>query len=271
MKKPTAVTTEFSVERLEKALFLRLVRGEFRAGDILPSKDRLAQMYGVSPTTIAAALGRLISRGLLIRRDGVGIVVAELLETCEIDVMIRLMSSSGDARALELEVQLLDLLALNCREVVFRAVACRTDEHLTWFSHFLRTLCDRIELGAHVDYVADAHFQLLRVLSAASGSVAFTVLLNSFRHYLRGAGGIELFNPDAWRQFEEALKVKDAHRCQQIIQRCFDVRTARVLALLETYGGSNSEGGASSAVTTTASAVPTQPDPPESTDPEKGP
>jgi DNA-binding FadR family transcriptional regulator len=245
MKKPNAVTTEYSVERLEKALFLRIIREDFRAGDILPSKERLAETYGVGTHTVTAAVGRLVARGLLIRAPGVGIVVGELLQTCEIDVLIRLMDSSGDDRALELEVQLLDLLALNCREVVRRAAACRTEEHLTWFRHYLRRLIDRIELGAHVDYVADAHFQLLRVLAAASGCVAFTVLLNSFRHYLRGAGGIQLFSPEAWRQLEHALESKDADRCQQIVQRCFELRIEKVLDLLSRSGGADNEGGVS--------------------------
>src|SRR3954452_7548808 len=145
MKNADSLVTEYAVERLEKALFLRLIRGDFRAGDILPSKERLAHMYGVGQHTVTAAVGRLVSRGLLVRSPGVGIVVAELLETCELDVMIRLIGSSGDERALELELQLLDLLAVNCREVVFRAVSCRTDEHVTWFSHYLRLLHDRID------------------------------------------------------------------------------------------------------------------------------
>jgi hypothetical protein len=180
----------------------------------------------------------------LIRVQGVGIVVAELLETCEIDVLIRLMGSSGDERALELEVQLLDLLAINCREVVYRAAACRTDEHMMWFQHYQRLLHDRMELGAHVDYVADAQFQLLRVLAAAAGSVAFTILLNSFRHYLRGPGGIQLFPPEAWRQLEEGLQQKNVTRCQQVVQRCFERRIARVLAMISKAGGPDDEGGA---------------------------
>jgi DNA-binding GntR family transcriptional regulator len=249
MKKAASeVTTEFSVERLEKALFLRIVRGEFKAGDILPSKERLAATYGVGATTVTSAVGRLVARGLLIRAPGVGIVVGELLQTCEIDVLIRLMDSSGDERGLELEAQLLDLLALNCREVVSRAASCRTDDHLTWFRHYLRRLYDRMELGAHVDYVADAHFQLLRVLAAAAGSIAFTVLLNSFRHYLRGPGGIQLFPPEAWRQLEEALVSKDTHRCEQIVQRCFEHRIGDVLARLNRSGGTDSDGGQSPAV-----------------------
>lgn len=244
MKNPNALATEYSVEMLEKALFLRLIRGDFKAGDILPSKERLAEMYSVSTHTVSSAVGRLVARGLLRRAQGVGIVVAELLETCEIDVMIRLMGSSGDERALELEVQLLDLLAINCREVVYRAASCRTDEHLMWFRHYLRLLHDRMELGAHVDYVADAQFQMLRVLAAAAGSVAFTVLLNSFRHYLRGAGGIQLFGPEAWRQLEEGLQEKNVSRCQQVIQRCFERRIARVLSMISKAGGTDNEGGA---------------------------
>src|SRR5438445_373473 len=101
MKNPNALATEYSVERLERALFLRIIRGDFRSGDVLPSKERLGAMYSVSSHTVTSAVGRLVARGLLTRADGVGIMVADLLETCEIDVMIRLMGSSGDERALE--------------------------------------------------------------------------------------------------------------------------------------------------------------------------
>src|SRR5262249_55072468 len=150
-------------------------------------------------------------------------------------------------RALELEVQLLDLMSVVFLEVIYRAAACRTPDHLKWFNHYLRVLLDRVDIDTHVDHLADAHFQLLRVVAGAAGSVVFTVLLNSFRDYLQGPQGLELFPPESWVQLAKAFEAKDVGQARQVFQRCFDVRSARVLAQLSKARGGN-EGGPLTAV-----------------------
>src|SRR6478752_1486937 len=56
----------------EKVLEDLLVRRRYRVGDRIPPEVELVRSLGVSRATIRAAVGRLVSRGLLIRRQGSG-------------------------------------------------------------------------------------------------------------------------------------------------------------------------------------------------------
>ena len=55
----------------------RLARGEWVAGQRLPSETDLAAQYGVARMTARQAIGALASEGLIIRRQGIGTFAAE--------------------------------------------------------------------------------------------------------------------------------------------------------------------------------------------------
>lgn len=55
----------------------RITRGEFSAGQALPSYNALALEYGVSYATAARAYGLLRDRGVIIGAVGRGVFVAE--------------------------------------------------------------------------------------------------------------------------------------------------------------------------------------------------
>ncbi|MCC6007801.1 MAG: GntR family transcriptional regulator [Rhodobacteraceae bacterium] len=55
---------------------LQRIGSEFGHGALLPGEVALCQQYGVSRITIRAALARLVEKGLLIRKQGVGTFVA---------------------------------------------------------------------------------------------------------------------------------------------------------------------------------------------------
>lgn len=55
---------------------LQRIGNEFGHGALLPGESALCRQYGVSRITIRAALARLVERGLLIRKQGVGTFVA---------------------------------------------------------------------------------------------------------------------------------------------------------------------------------------------------
>jgi GntR family transcriptional regulator len=64
----------------EKILEELLVRGQYRIGDRIPPEIDLMASLGVSRATIRAAVGRLVDRGLLLRRQGSGTLLARLPE-----------------------------------------------------------------------------------------------------------------------------------------------------------------------------------------------
>jgi GntR family transcriptional regulator len=64
----------------EKVLEDLLVNRRYRIGDRIPPETELVRSLGVSRATIRAAVGRLVDRGLLIRRQGSGTFLARLPE-----------------------------------------------------------------------------------------------------------------------------------------------------------------------------------------------
>ena len=62
--------------QLEQALQARILAGEFRAGDALPTEDQICGQYNVSRITVRRALAALGEQGVITRRRGVGSFVA---------------------------------------------------------------------------------------------------------------------------------------------------------------------------------------------------
>ena len=63
-------------QQLRQDLLARIRRGEFTAGDLLPSENRLCERYEVSVTTARRALLELVKEGIVYRKAGVGTMVA---------------------------------------------------------------------------------------------------------------------------------------------------------------------------------------------------
>ena len=82
----------------EKVLEDLLVRRPYRIGDRIPPEVELVQSLGVSRATIRAAVGRLVGRGLLVRRQGSGTFLARLPERSEQPSPVGIKLGSGVAQ-----------------------------------------------------------------------------------------------------------------------------------------------------------------------------
>jgi len=58
--------------KLEQELRTRILSGEFKSGEVLPTEQRICSQYGVSRITVRRALETLIAEGLITRKRGVG-------------------------------------------------------------------------------------------------------------------------------------------------------------------------------------------------------
>lgn len=72
-----AILTSDPLYKYVKNQIIRsLTGGEWRPGDMLPSESKLAERYSVGISTIRAAIGELVSAGVLVRRQGKGTFVS---------------------------------------------------------------------------------------------------------------------------------------------------------------------------------------------------
>lgn len=63
----------------------RILQGNLRPGDALPSERKLAEEFGISRPSIREALQKLVAKGLLVTRHGGGTVVTDRLEAPFVD------------------------------------------------------------------------------------------------------------------------------------------------------------------------------------------
>src|SRR5579872_4407157 len=63
--------------QVKQLMIGRLVRGEWRPGEVLPSEISLAASFGVSQGTVRKALDEMAAQNLLVRRQGRGTFVAQ--------------------------------------------------------------------------------------------------------------------------------------------------------------------------------------------------
>jgi GntR family transcriptional regulator len=82
----------------EKVLEDLLVHRRYRIGDRIPPEVELVQSLGVSRATIRAAVGRLVGRGLLVRRQGSGTFLARIPERSEQPSPVGIKLGSGVAQ-----------------------------------------------------------------------------------------------------------------------------------------------------------------------------
>ena len=111
----------------EKVLEDLLVRRRYRIGDRIPPEAELVRSLGVSRATIRAAVGRLVGRGLLVRRQGSGTFLARLPERSGQPgpVGIKLGSSVAQLGRLETYTSIAERLGLKTGSEHLRVEAAR--------------------------------------------------------------------------------------------------------------------------------------------------
>jgi GntR family transcriptional regulator len=100
-----------------------LVRGHYRAGERIPPEAELVERLGVSRATVRAALGRMVERGLLERRQGSGTFLVRPPEGARLrNGLERLETYTVHAERLGLE--------LDSRDLRIEAAGAKADEAL---------------------------------------------------------------------------------------------------------------------------------------------
>ena len=66
-------------EQVRRDLLQRIVNGEFKAGDLLPTEETLCKEYGVSRITVRRAVADLVANYIVTRKRGLGTIVTRRL------------------------------------------------------------------------------------------------------------------------------------------------------------------------------------------------
>lgn len=97
--------------QLRDALAARVIGGEWRPGDALPSEQGLAEHYGVAPGTMRRAIETLVHEGWLERRQGRGTFVRRPDFTASLFRFFRFQSDGAERRVPESRILARDVAA----------------------------------------------------------------------------------------------------------------------------------------------------------------
>ena len=188
-----------------------VVRGDFAAGDALPSERRLADVLGVSRPTIREALQRLAHAGLVEVRQGGATTIRDFRRHAGLELLPHLLLPSGE---LDLAVA---RSVLEARLHIGPHVAALAAERAG--SRLADPLSDAVAaLEADTDPVFQQRHALRfwdHVVDAAD-SVAFRLMFNSLREAyepllapLAPVMQAEVGRPEAYRRLTDAIVAGD--------------------------------------------------------------
>jgi DNA-binding FadR family transcriptional regulator len=196
----------------------RIVSGEYKVGEALPSQDKLATEIGVSRNTIREAINRLSTFGVLSPKQGVGTIVqSKTGEFTVIDAFERMNVSESDI------FNIIEIRLATERTIVRLAALKAEKDHLDRLRRNLAEQKNAIAAHNRSQFAElDVNFHLL--LAEASGNRLFvgiqTANLKLFRKFVIGAMTVPSLMEKAYtRHLEifEAIIHRNAILSEQIM------------------------------------------------------
>lgn len=242
------IETTSVADQVEDILERRILEGVLRADDLLPSFASLAQELGCHHTTVGVAVARLEAKGLIRRERGIGFVVVDLLRSADLAVLISLIRIAKEpSRRLELLAQLLGFLKPMLCDIVERACDHATTEHLRWFDSTLDSMVSNTGRAEHRELVGRAEMDLLRVLSAASGNVVYTVIFNSLWSLFVPQSAFDdrdtLFEPKRYLELGREVGLRERGKAVEVVEAMVGELEERCITKLRELGWMEADGG----------------------------
>jgi GntR family transcriptional regulator, transcriptional repressor for pyruvate dehydrogenase complex len=202
------------------AIEQRILSGELRPSDPLPTERELAQQFNVSRTAVREAIKALEQAGLVIVRQGRGVSVAAASQARVADSIARFLRVENSPMW-----ALVELRSILETEIAALAAQRRTTDDLAR----LTALVDRMDqlVGAPPEYV-ETDLEFHRALVASAHNPLFDVVLDPFRSELRRSRDIGATVPNAptrsivtHRRILEAVRIGDSARARHEMKSHF--------------------------------------------------
>jgi GntR family transcriptional regulator, transcriptional repressor for pyruvate dehydrogenase complex len=207
-------------EHVMHAIEQRILSGELRPNDPLPTERELAQQFNVSRTAVREAIKALEQAGLVTVRHGRGVAVATASHERVADSIARFLRVENSPMW-----ALMELRSILETEIAALAAQRRTTDDLAR----LTALVDRMDqlVGAPTEYV-ESDLEFHRALVASAHNPLFDVVLDPFRSELRHSRDIGATVPNAptrsiviHRRILEAVRSADATQARREMNNHF--------------------------------------------------
>jgi len=226
-------------EEIAEILLDEILRGQYRAGERLPSERDLAGRFEVNRGSVREAIKKLEQLGLADVQPGGARV--RPVEEANLDVIGALLALD-EVPDPELMEQMLEMMGTLMRLAAKRAVERASDEEL---AHARKLLLDISRKGMSQEEAAQARLELGRHFMTLSGNLVLRLISNSLRVQVMGRQDgpppiITINRPreDALhRQLDDALATRSTDAVVSVLEQLMALNTEQIVATLRTMRG----------------------------------
>jgi GntR family transcriptional repressor for pyruvate dehydrogenase complex len=198
----------------------RILRGDWQAGDKLPTERDLAEQLAVNRATVREALHKLESLGLVEIRHGSGIFVRDYRESGSLELLRLLLVQGGQLNAGVMQ-NLADLRRLLVPEISFLAAKNRSAADLKELERLIES-CPAMP-------IEEKDWRVHNVLARMSGNLLFVILLNAFHRMTEDVAKVYFEDPtncEVTGEFHQdilyAVRRQDAAKAKRIMAEVLD-------------------------------------------------
>lgn len=136
--------------QLKQILLEKIRKGDWHAGELIPSENQLQDDYDVSRTTVRQTLSELVTEGFLVRQRGRGTFIADPQITYDPTKQVELNEYMRE-QGVTLRWQLMDMSWVDADESIASTLHCAEDAQVMRIRR-LRLADNRI-IGYHIAYL----------------------------------------------------------------------------------------------------------------------
>jgi GntR family transcriptional repressor for pyruvate dehydrogenase complex len=166
-------------ERVAEQIEKRILEGELRKGDRLPTERELAEQFQVSRTAVREAMKSLAQKGLINMRPGRGTIVIDgAREAMQNSISLMMKLKLGEVGGSDNLVEFRGILET---EIAALAAARATEKELSAMREAIRVMDESLN---DADAFIDADNAFHEALAQATQNALILILINSIVHLL---------------------------------------------------------------------------------------
>jgi GntR family transcriptional regulator, transcriptional repressor for pyruvate dehydrogenase complex len=202
-------------EKIAALLLKKIIKGEMKVGEKLPTERNLALSFEVNRSTVREALKKLESLDVIEIRHGDGVYVKNYMESPNLE-LVNALFYLDDTLDTDILMTLLEVRRILVPEMAAIAALNRTEDHI-------KTL-EEVVFHSQDSPVMRRDMLVHHTIALAGGNILYLILLNFFNGFFEDFGHLYFNNPDNAKRSErfheeiyDSIKHADAVQSKQVM------------------------------------------------------
>ncbi|MEG1242945.1 MAG: FCD domain-containing protein [Oscillospiraceae bacterium] len=181
-------TKKFGREEFVAEFERRIIAGELKAGEKIPTERELAAGLGLSKTVINSGMTELRQKGFIVIRPRHGAYVADYLKSGNLETLIEIISYNGGKIDDDISRSFIEFRIINERAAASLAALRHSKSDLK----ALEQICGRLEESENVDEIIDLAFEFHRAVFSATQNAIYPLLFQAFENVTKLLTGFSM-------------------------------------------------------------------------------